>query len=154
MEFVLNMFVLLCVGMSYAIGYALAILALILLVTWIIDYKYETNWSNNILDFIKLFCLKKDAKVICQKCEDTNDMDFAEIEDNYCSLCGKEFKKHKTSAYDIKVEKMTNKILLFALAGILFYNISTTLLIVFIILSIIYYYFNVVRSTEPKNELS
>ncbi|MEE4292271.1 MAG: hypothetical protein V2J13_11040 [Cycloclasticus sp.] len=150
-EIVLNMFVALCVGISYVVGYLLAALSFIFLITWIIDDKYKTNFSNNIFDFLKLFFLEKNEKVICQRCEDAKDIDLDAIEDNYCYLCGKEFKKSKASAYDIKVEKLTNKILLFALTAILLYTISTTLLVVFLIISTLSYYFFIYRD-QPNQK--
>ena len=154
-ELVLNMFVALCVGMSYAVGYALAISSSILLVTWIIDSQYKTNLSNTIFDLFKLYTPEKDEKVICKRCEDIKNINLDKIEDNYCYLCGKELKKIMTSAYDIKVEKMTSRILLFALTALLLYSISTALLVVFAILSATsYFLFFVVKSTKPKGEFS
>ena len=90
-------------------------------------------------------------KVICQRCEDVKNIDLDAIEDNYCYLCGKEFKKSKASAYDIRVEKLTNKILLFALTSILLYTISTTLLVVFVIISTLSYYFFIYRD-QPNQK--
>lgn len=153
MEIVLNMFVALCVGISYLVGYLLAVGSLIFLITWITDSKYKTNLSNSIFDFIKLFSPEKVEKIVCQRCEDAKDIDLDALKDNYCSLCGKEFKKNKTSADDIKVEKLTNKILLFALTAILLYSVNTTLLIIFVI-SAVSYFFYMQRSTELKMKLS
>ncbi len=144
MEIVLNMFVALCVGVSYVGGYILAILSLILLVSWIIDGKYNTSLSNTILDLLKLYLPEKDKKaekVVCKRCEDVKTVENEDTDDNYCSFCGKKFKKITASAHDIQVEKMTNKIVLFALAAILCYAISTALFFVFSVLSVTYFGF-------------
>ncbi len=157
MEIVLNMFVALCVGMSYVAGYILAILSLILLISWIIDGKYNTNLSNTLFDLLKLYLpekAKKAEKVVCKRCEDAKTVENDDIEDNYCSFCGKKFKKNKASAPDIQVEKMTNKIVLFALAAIFCYTISTALFFVFVVLSITLFCFKCLDMQKVQQRFS
>ncbi len=150
MEFVINMFVALCVGTSYVIGYPLALLALLFLIAWIIDGRYKSNLSDRFLYLLKAYLPEKEEKVVCKRCEEVKTI---ATEDNYCSLCGKEFKKPKTSTYDIQVEKMTKKILIFALITILLYSFSTTLFVVFVTLSAISFcLYSVSKSAESKRE--
>jgi hypothetical protein len=143
-EIVLNMFVALCVGVLYVGGYILAILSLILLVSWIVDGRYNTNLSNAVLDLLKLYLPEKDKKaekVVCNRCEDSKTVENEDIAGNYCSFCGKKFRKITASAHDIQVERMTNKIVLYSLAAIICYMISTALFFVFAVLSIAYFCF-------------
>lgn len=153
MEIVLNMFVALCVGISYVVGYLLAALSLILLVSWIIDDRYKTTLSNDFIDLLKLYLPEenKGEKVACRRCEDVKTMDIGTREDNYCSLCGKKLKKSKSSAHDTQIEKMTNKIVLFALGAIVLYTISTVLFTVGAVISIAwccYYYLNAPKAQQ------
>jgi len=152
-DIVVNMFVALCVGVSYVMGYLLAVLSLLFLITWIIDDKLKTNWSSKLFGLCNQYWSKSYEKAICQKCEGLNHMDIDIIEDKYCSQCGKELKKTKTSAYDLKVEKMTQKILLFALAAGVMYSISFALFVIFVIISIVAYcFYCAAGSSAPKEE--
>ena len=153
MEIVVNMFVALCVGVFYVVGYLLAVLSLLFLVTWIIDDNFKTNWSSKLFDLCDQYWSEKYEKAICKRCEEPSNTDLDKIEDNYCSLCGKWLKKKKTSGYDLKVEKMTQKILLFALAAVVLYSINAALLVIFVIISTVaYYFYCAAGSSAPKEE--
>ena len=147
MEIALNILVALFIGMSYVVGYLLVALSIILLATWIIDYRYKINLSQNFIDLLKMYLPEenKGEKFVCKRCEDAKSLNINDLEDNYCSLCGKKFKKNITSARDIQIEKMTNKIVLIALGAILLYTISPALFVVFAVISIgscFFYYLN------------
>lgn len=155
MEIVVNMFVALCVGVSYVVGYLLAVLSLVFLIAWIIDDKYKTNLSSIAFNLFRQYFPDKDEKVLCARCENAENIGLDVSEDNYCSSCGKELKKHKASAYDIRVENMTKKVLLFALSAAVFYTISTALFGVFVIISIgLYCFYSFSGSVASKGEPS
>lgn len=156
MEIVLNMFVALFVGTSYVAGYLLAALSLILLVSWIIDGRYKTNLSNKIIELLKMYLPEEDKgeKVVCKRCEEAKTVEVEEIEDNYCYLCGKKFKKHTASARDILVEKVTNRLVLLALVAVLLYTISTALFVVFALISVGAFCFYSLSGPKAQERLS